>query len=79
MDVDSWREREMQFPKNKLRFSRLVDGKTAPEGFLVLDLKGLDLDGVTSLSIDLTQVDALRAAGDQQSLEKERIKGLFGE
>jgi hypothetical protein len=35
----------MWFPKQRMRFARSVDGKSSEKGFLVLDIKSLDLEG----------------------------------
>ena len=68
----------MRFPKQRLRFSGMHDGNPSPQGFIVLDIKGFDLEGVTSLALDVAEIDACRAAGDKQDEEKHRVRDLLG-
>lgn len=68
----------MRFPKNRVRFSNTYDGKAADEGYLVLDLKGLDIEGATTLVMEMSEVEAARAAGDRQDDALQRAKDLLG-
>jgi hypothetical protein len=68
----------MKFPKQRLRFSKTHEGHTSPQGYLVLDLKGLDIEGATSLVIDMADVNAAQSQGDQQDDAKRRAKELLG-
>lgn len=68
----------MRFPKQKLRFTKLHDGRTVPEGYIVLDLKGVDMEGVTSLVLEVADIEAARAGGDQQEEAKRRARELLG-
>jgi hypothetical protein len=68
----------MRFPKQRIRFATVHEGHTAPDGYLVLDLKGLDTEGATSFVLDMRDVDAARAQGDKQSDAARRVRDLFG-
>jgi hypothetical protein len=68
----------LKFPKQRLRFTKVYDGKAASAGYVVLDLKGIDLEGVTSLAIDVDELQACLTAGDKQELEKQRVRDLLG-
>lgn len=68
----------MDFPKNKLRIITTHQGNTSEAGWLVLDLKGMDLEGVNRLIIDLAHVDRLRAGGEQKSDDVEELRRLLG-
>ncbi len=68
----------MRFPKQRVRFAQSYDGQVSQDGFLVLDLKGLDIEGVTSLVLDLADVDAARSAGDKEDDAKRRARELLG-
>lgn len=69
----------MRLPKERLGFKNTVDGKVEPGGFLVLDLKGLDIEGVTTLVISAADLEAARSAGDRQAEARERARALFGD
>ena len=47
----------MHFPKERIRFSKSVDGRLSEEGYLVLDLKGLDIEGATSFVIEMAEIE----------------------
>ena len=68
----------MRLPKDRMRFSETYQGKEAPAGFVVLTLRGLDLDGINEMWIDLELVEELRqkkgASGDAAA----QFKALFG-
>jgi len=68
----------MRFPKQRLRFVKVHDGHTSPDGFLVLNLKGLDIEGATTLVLDMAEVETARASGDQQEEAKRRARELLG-
>lgn len=67
----------MLFPKSKLRFTTLYQGKTDPEGWLILDLANMDLDGVNKLYIALDDVQKVKAQGDAANQRLENAKSLF--
>jgi hypothetical protein len=68
----------MLFPKNKLRFTTLYQGKTDDEGWLILDLANMDLDGVNKLYISLADVQTVKAKGDAAAQRLESAKSLLG-
>jgi hypothetical protein len=68
----------MKFPKQRLRFTKTNEGHTTKEGYLVLDLKGLDIEGASSLIIDMADVLAVQSQGDQQDEAKRRARELLG-
>ena len=68
----------MRFPKQRIRFTQVYDGKSSTHGYIVLDLKGIDLEGVTSIALAVEEIDACRAAGDKQEEEKLRVRDLLG-
>jgi hypothetical protein len=68
----------MKFPRNRIRFTKSYDGKPSEAGYLLLDLKGLDIEGVTTLALDVSEVEAAKAAGDQQSDALQKAKDLLG-
>jgi len=67
----------MQVPREKLELRESVAGKESKQGWLVIALRGLDLDGVTSLEVDLDQLDQLRSSKSQgASLYEQLVKKL---
>src|SRR2546423_6718798 len=72
------RSTQMKFPKQRLRFTTTHEGHTAEDGYLILDLKGLDIEGATTLVIDMTDVDTARSQGDKQDEAMRRAKELLG-
>lgn len=68
----------MQFPKQRIKFAKSVDGSISREGYLILDIKGLDIEGATSLVLEISDVDAARAAGDKASEASKRARELLG-
>jgi hypothetical protein len=71
-------ETAMRFPKQRIRFSSSYDGRVSDAGYLLLDLKGLDIEGVTTLVIDMGEIDAARAAGDREDDARRRARELLG-
>lgn len=68
----------MDFPKRKLSFVTTHHGETTAQGWLVLDVANLDLDGVTKIYVDMRDVEAVRAQGDQQAEALRRARELLG-
>jgi hypothetical protein len=68
----------MDFPRNKMRVVSSHQGNTSEAGWLVLELKGMDLEGVNRLVIDLAHVEQLRGGGEEQADDLERLRRLLG-
>jgi hypothetical protein len=68
----------LEFPKQRIRFAGSYDGKSVPEGYLVLDIKGLDIEGVSTLLVKITDIDAARKEGDKQEEAKRTARELLG-
>lgn len=68
----------MLFPKSRMRFASTYAGKTEPEGWLALDLKGFDLDGVTKLYLPMEDVLAVKEGGDTASDRLRQARALLG-
>ncbi len=67
----------MLFPKNKLRFTTLYQGETDPEGWLILDLANMDLDGINKVYIALPDVQGAKNKGDVAAERLNQAKMLF--
>ena len=69
----------MQFPKDRLKLSETYQGKESQTGYLVLNLRGLDLEGICELWVDLSYMEDLRKRKAEQDDTARQIKALFGE
>ncbi|HZP82099.1 MAG TPA: hypothetical protein VFB21_10700 [Chthonomonadaceae bacterium] len=68
----------MLFPKNRVRFTTSYQGKTDAQGWIVLDLAGVDLDGVNKLYLSMADLTALQKAGDVASDRLKQARTLLG-
>ena len=68
----------MLFPKSRMRFTTSYMGKTEPEGWLVLDLLGAELDGVTKVYLSMEDIQNLKSRGDVTSDRLKQARSLLG-
>jgi hypothetical protein len=68
----------MKFPKQKLRFTTAYGGDRLEEGWLLLDVRGVDLEGVSQIAISLADVREVRAKGDQAAEALKQASRLLG-
>jgi hypothetical protein len=68
----------MQFPQARLKFVTTYQGKTDPDGWLVLDLTGVELDGVNKLYVSFAQIEALKQGGDKAADKLKKARMLLG-
>jgi hypothetical protein len=68
----------MDFPREKMQFVTSHGGSRSEQGWLVLDIANIELDGVNRLVISLADVDRLRAAGDVQAQKLQEARKLLG-
>jgi hypothetical protein len=68
----------MDFPKEKIGFQTTHRGEVSADGWLVLDVAKLDLDGVTKIYVDMRDVDAARARGGEQDEQLRKARELLG-
>lgn len=50
----------MDFPKNRLKLTKHKGTRTSDQGWLVLDVKGIDLDGVNEIVISMEDLNGLK-------------------
>jgi hypothetical protein len=68
----------MRISRERLEVKPAYEGRDSPAGWLEINLKGLDLDGVTRLYIDLADIEGLRSKrGEADDLLK-RLRGSLG-
>lgn len=68
----------MLVPNERLKFSEGYRGRESPAGFVVLNLRGLDLDGINELWLDLVLVDELQKKKTTQDDAAAQFKAMFG-
>jgi len=68
----------MLFPKSRLRFTTSYMGKTEPDGWIVLDLTGAELDGVGKLYLSMEDIQMLKQRGDVTSDRLKQARSLLG-
>lgn len=50
----------MDFPKNRLKLTKHKGTHTSDQGWLVLNIKGIDLDGVNEVVISMADITGLK-------------------
>jgi len=69
----------MRFPRERLGFAAVFEGRTDPDGFITLDLKALDMEGVTKLVISWSDLQAARAKAAEGESAAKRIRDLLSD
>ena len=68
----------MRIPARFLRVSRAYAGTPSTEGWLEIDIRALDLDGVSKLHVDLADVARAREKGDEATETMDAWDRVFG-
>lgn len=68
----------MLFPKKKMGFTSTYQGNKSEEGWLVLDIGNLELEGVTKLYIDMKDVAEAKTRRAKGSETVNDIRRLLG-
>jgi hypothetical protein len=68
----------MKFPMQKMRFSSTYGGDLSEDGWLLLDVRDVDLEGVSQIVISLADVKEVQAKGDEQAELLKRARSLLG-
>lgn len=68
----------MEFPKDRMKYSSLYGGKKAGKGWLILSLKGFDIEGVNDLALDVEVLEAILQKGEDQTETAKRARELLG-
>lgn len=68
----------MLFPKNKMSFTSVYQGNKSSEGWLVLDIGNMELEGVTKVYIDMKDVGEAKAHRSKGSESVNELKRLLG-
>ena len=68
----------MLFPKNRVRFTKTYQGKNDANGWIVLDLTALDLEGANKVYLPVADLDDLKAKGDKAADKLQQARLLLG-
>lgn len=69
----------MRFPRERMGFTRVYEGQTDQTGFITLDLKGLDMEGVTRLVLRWSDLEAIKESAAQGESAARRLRDLLSE
>jgi hypothetical protein len=61
-----------------MRFTTSYQGKSSPDGWITLDLTGVDLDGVNKLVLPMEDIEKLKEGGDLTTDRLKRARSLLG-
>ncbi len=68
----------MQFPKEKMSFTSTYKGEKTDEGWLVLDIGNMELEGVTKIEVDLRDIDEVKKRKGKESDALDEARRLLG-
>lgn len=68
----------MLFPKQKIGHTNSYQGNKSDEGWLVLDIGNMELEGVTKVYIDLCDVDEIKKRAGKESEALDKARKLLG-
>ncbi|MBP6963649.1 MAG: hypothetical protein KBC96_04495 [Armatimonadetes bacterium] len=68
----------MQFPKEKMSFTSSYKGEKSEQGWLVLDIGNVELEGVTKIEIDLQDVETVKKRKSTESDALDDARRLLG-
>lgn len=68
----------MNFPRNRMRITHSHEGRQSDKGWLVLDVRGLDLDGVNAIVIPLEDIEKLQEGSQTGANPLEQLQKLLG-
>jgi hypothetical protein len=70
----------MQVPRDRIELRPSFGGRESRAGWLAIRIKGLDLEAVDALHVDLADVETLRAKqGDAEALFRRLADSLGGD
>jgi len=68
----------MLFPKAKMTHASTYQGNRSEEGWLILDIGNMELEGVAKLYVDLNDVEAVKKQSKKSSDNVNNLKKLLG-
>jgi len=67
----------MEFPGERMAITYSYQGKSSDTGWLVLNLRGLDLEGVNKLYVNLDDLEQLKLRQDRQESQAQFVREFF--
>ena len=68
----------MLFPKHRMRFTTVHQGKSDPQGWIVLEISSTDLEGVNKVYLSLDDIQKVKEGGDQAAERLRSARALLG-
>jgi len=68
----------MQFPKSKMSHTSTYQGNVSDEGWLVLNIGNVELEGVNKIHIDLRDLNEIKGKSAKESDALDKAKKLLG-
>jgi len=61
-----------------MKYVTTFKGKDDPEGWIVLDLKGADIEGATKVYLSMVEIQNLKQRGNRAEEKLQEARSLFG-
>jgi len=68
----------MLFPKSKMSHTSTYQGNVSDEGWLILSIGNVELEGVTKIYIDLQDLNEIKGKSAKESEALNKAKKLLG-
>lgn len=68
----------MLYPKEKMSYTPVYKGNKSADGWLILDIGNVELDGVTRVYIDMRDVDDVKKKKSSQDDALDKARKLLG-
>jgi hypothetical protein len=68
----------MLFPKSKMGHTSVYQGNKSDEGWLILNIGNVELEGVNKIYIDLSEVQEVKQKASKESEALDQAKRLLG-
>lgn len=68
----------MLFPKEKMSHTSIYQGNKSDEGWLILNIGNMELEGVNKILIDLRDLDEIKRRAQKESDALSEAKRLLG-
>ena len=68
----------MLFPKSKMSHTSTYQGNVSEDGWLILTIGNVELEGVTKIYIDLEDLEEIRGKSAKESEALNKAKRLLG-
>ena len=77
--TDGWNGgAKMLYPKEKMSYTPVYKGNKSQDGWIVLDIGNIELDGVTKVYIDLKDIEDVKVKKSAQEDALDKARKLLG-